>query len=585
MFSAPRRSIPGLGRRRAVRPSLEGLEDRLLLYATTGGMWTYASRITYSFAPDGTNIGGIPNTLNATLASQGITTAVWHQQIQRAAATWAAATGLNIVEVSDDGTSFGAPGNQQGDPRFGDIRIGGIGLPPGVLAGTFSIPPFNGGTIAGDITFNTNQTWRINNDVDLLTVAIHEFGHALGMDHSDIWYADMFGGYNSRKPTLTADDIAGIKSIYGTRQPDAFDAAASNQTIGTATNITSYLNSLGQISLPNLDITTNNDVDWYYVVAPADTTGTMTVTMQSSGLSSLGPSLTLLNSTMTNWAIVSSTGYGDTITASLSGISAGQGFYIKAAPATVGPQGVGAYGLQVNFGSTPMDPIAPPVTVVPQQPNQRGGLSNLMVGSAAQTGPQAAIVSPIQAAVSLGGQTSTATGQIQAAWETNGTAHASGTIRITGLDQRGIAGELRLMTPSPEQRLDVLPGLLNLQLGGRSLNPEIRRVAGVVEVEGLGPHSVSGTMDSIGRLSLNLSPIEQITLGNLSGWGEVTRVDDLLVKAPVDAAPSSAGSSLSSLFQGVNRITDPPTLQAFEVALANWKIDLASVLQRARKPR
>jgi hypothetical protein len=167
-----------------------------------------------------------------------------------------------------------------------------------------------------------------------------------------------------------------------------------------------------------------------------------------------------------------------------------------------------------------------------------------------------------------------ATGQIQTAWETNGTAHASGTVRIAGLGQRGIAGELRLMAP----------GTLNAQIGGLSVKLGVKRVAGVMEVEGLGPRSVSGTMDANGRLSVDLGHIEQLSIGNLSAWGEITRMDDLLA-ASQDNAPSAAGSRISDLFQGVNRITDAPTLQALEVALADWKTDLASVFGRNRKPR
>ncbi|MEO6811712.1 MAG: matrixin family metalloprotease, partial [Isosphaeraceae bacterium] len=548
-----------------------------------------ASRITYSFAPDGTNIGGVPSTLNAAMASQGITTAVWQQQFQRAAATWAAVTGFNIVEVSDDGTAYNAPGNQQSDPRFGDIRIGGIGMAPGGLAATFSTPPFNGGTIAGDMVFNTNQSWKINsNDMynaDLLTVAVHEFGHALGMDHSAVTTADMYAYYTGMKQKLTADDTAGIKSIYGTRQPDAFDASGSNGSTGTASNITSYLNGLGQISLPNLDITTASDYDWYYVVAPPDTTGTMTVTIQSSGLSSLGPSLTLLNSSMTSWAVASSTNYGDTVTASFSGVKAGQGFYIKAMSTTVGPQGVGAYGLQVNFGSSPMDPIAPPVTIVPEQPNQRGGgTSNLVMGTGTKSSPQASIVSPLQATISLGGQTSPATGQVQTSWGTDGTARATGSVTIKGLGERALSGDLRLTTSAPGSLPGADSGGLNLQIGGRTVNPGARRVAGVVEIEGLGPRSASGSIDANGRLSLNLGVIEQLSLGNLSAWGEITSVDDLFASSPVNTASAIRPAGLD-LFQGIGRITDAPTLKALEVALADWQTDLTPVWQRDRNPR
>ena len=42
-------------------PRVEDLEDRVLLYSAYGDQWTYDSRITYSFMPDGTSIGGVPS--------------------------------------------------------------------------------------------------------------------------------------------------------------------------------------------------------------------------------------------------------------------------------------------------------------------------------------------------------------------------------------------------------------------------------------------------------------------------------------------------------------------------------------------
>jgi hypothetical protein len=61
---------------RAVRPDLEGLEDRLLLYSDYGDQWTYSSRITYSFIPDGTSVGGVPSALFQTLNAK-YATASW----------------------------------------------------------------------------------------------------------------------------------------------------------------------------------------------------------------------------------------------------------------------------------------------------------------------------------------------------------------------------------------------------------------------------------------------------------------------------------------------------------------------------
>lgn len=58
------------------------------------------------------------------------------------------------------------------------------------------------------------------NAMDLRGLATHEFGHALGLDHSDIRAATMFASALNRGQhlrTLHADDIAGGESLYETR--------------------------------------------------------------------------------------------------------------------------------------------------------------------------------------------------------------------------------------------------------------------------------------------------------------------------------------------------------------------------------
>ncbi len=203
-------------RRRAVRPRVEGLEARLLLYSDLGDQWTYDSRITYSFMPDGTSVGGVPSVLFQTLNAK-YATSTWENQIEDAASLWETVTNANLALVSDGGEPVGTNGDQQDDPRFGDIRIGMVPLPAGVLAETFLPPPANGGTDAGDILFNSTVNWQINSSYDLMTVAAHEFGHALGLGESSVSTAVMYGTYNGIKQALTSDDIAGIDSIYGTR--------------------------------------------------------------------------------------------------------------------------------------------------------------------------------------------------------------------------------------------------------------------------------------------------------------------------------------------------------------------------------
>jgi hypothetical protein len=360
---------------RAVRPDLEGLEDRLLLYSDLGDQWTYSSRITYSFMPDGTNVGGVPSALFQTLNAK-FATATWENQIEQGASLWENATNANLALVSDGGEPEGTPGDQQDDPRFGDIRIGMVPLPSGILAETFLPPPANGGTDAGDIFLNSTVNWQIGSSYDLETVVAHEFGHAMGLGESSVSTAVMYGYYNGIKQALTSDDIAGIQSIYGTRQFDQFNNNGSrNNTYTTATNVNAYISSTGQIAIPSLDITTGGDSEWFYVNVPSSTTGKMNVTVQSSNLSSLSPKFQMYNSSLSSLGSQSAVGsLGATISWSTS-VQAGQGYYIKVTAAG-GPGPIGGYGLEVNFGNQPQSPIPPPNTLVGQQPNESGGTSS-----------------------------------------------------------------------------------------------------------------------------------------------------------------------------------------------------------------
>src|ERR1700733_6313454 len=147
-------------------PNMDDLEDRILLYSAYGDQWAYDSRITYSFMPDGTNIGGVSSALFSTL-NANYPTATWQQQIEDAASLWEGATNANLALVSDGGEAVGSLGDQQDDPRFGDIRIGAIPLGSGILAETFLPPPANGGTDAGDIILNSSINWQINSNYDL----------------------------------------------------------------------------------------------------------------------------------------------------------------------------------------------------------------------------------------------------------------------------------------------------------------------------------------------------------------------------------------------------------------------------------
>jgi hypothetical protein len=355
---------------RVSRPVLEGLEDRLLLYSTTGGMWTNTT-ITYSFVPDGTLIAyssptNITSNLNQAMNADGITTQQWELQFQKAAAVWEAVANINLVQIQDDGQPIDSSSYLQGDPTEGDIRIAGYPMGLGTLANTYLPPPLNTTSIAGDIFFNTAQPWAIGSTFDIETVALHEIGHALGMGHSAIENAVMYADYNGIKNSLNSDDIAGIQSIYGVRQPDQFNSnGQSNSWYTTPANITGLLNSADQITLPNLTLNAYNAQEWFTVTVPQNSNGTLTATMQTSGLSSMTPEVVIYNSSLHYVAYQYSGQLGATVTATYSGVQPGQTYYIRALGATYSSFNVGAFALEINLGSQSMTPVPTPDPPIP----------------------------------------------------------------------------------------------------------------------------------------------------------------------------------------------------------------------------
>lgn len=347
------------------RPSVEVLESRVVPYATSGNAWPHPNLVTISFEPDGTNLGGVSSNLFATFNAKWATS-IWENQILRAAQVWAQQTNLNFSVITDNGAGIGTGSYQQGDSSFGDIRIGGFNFGTSTLASAYLPPPVNNYSIAGDIQFNTGQTFNIGTTYDLFTVASHEIGHALGLLHSSVSTAVMYSFYNTRKTALASDDISGIKAVYsGARTQDAYDAAAANGTFSTATNLQSQISTSKLTALvSNLDLTTTSDLDYYTFTAPSGTNSSFTVTVQSKGLSLLGPSVTVYAADQTT-VLGTSSGTdrtGNTLTLTIGSVSASQKFYVKVASADTSAFGTGAYALVLNFSTGAAPTVTPPNT-------------------------------------------------------------------------------------------------------------------------------------------------------------------------------------------------------------------------------
>jgi hypothetical protein len=368
------RHAPHAPRKVKARLNLETLESRVVPYNVSGNAWPHPELITISFVPDGTYVlSNEQSNLFATFNARW-PTATWEGQILKAAQQWAAATNINFAVIPDNGAPGGSGLYQQGDPGMGDIRIGGYNFGTGDLAGADMPPPVNNFSIAGDISFNTAQPFNIGTTYDLYSVAMHEFGHALGLLHSTAYGAVMNAAYQKRTG-LGTDDVAGVRAIYssgGARSTDAY--LGLNSTILTATPVSIDPNTLtGQLN--NLNLASAGQSEYFSFSIPQGTNGTLTATVQSAGLSMLAPTLTLYNGLSGQVGFTSGAGQdGTTISVKLTGVSAGQVYYAKVTGADTSAFSTGAYSLTLNTGPGPSPTVPLPNTQTPNgNPLHAGG--------------------------------------------------------------------------------------------------------------------------------------------------------------------------------------------------------------------
>jgi methionine-rich copper-binding protein CopC len=421
-----RRQAGSRRRRHRTSPALEQLQSRLVLYSASGNAWPNPQLITISFMPDGTNVGGgETSNLFSSFNNNPSLAGKWQDIILEAAQTWAQETNINFAVVPDDGSPEGSGPDEQGDPAFGDIRIGGYHFGSSTLALTYQPPPTNNFSVAGDMTFNTGQAFNAGSTYDLFTVAMHEFGHALGLNESSDSSAVEYGTYTGIKTGLAADDIAGIRSIYsagGPRTPDVYNTdGASNGTLDTAASIDASINSSTMtVLVPNIDISTAGQSEYFAFTAPAGAGSTLELDVQSSGLSLLAPEVTVYGSDGRT-ALTSSDGegqYGTVLTVSVSGVAAGEQFYVKVQGADATQMGTGSYALGLSFnGTTPPLETSPCVAVPNGNPEHAGGgNAPIPFGLGPYTGA-AAVISSITAADGSGA---------------NGTVVDSSTVSVIG---------------------------------------------------------------------------------------------------------------------------------------------------------
>ncbi len=163
------------------------------LFGTTGGV------ISYSFAVS--NIVGQRQEFDSFITEES-----FRKEIDDSLAAWEQVADVRFVS---------APDSADVGIRFGWSDIDG----PGGVLGQTALPS-EGPLTRVSVVFDINENWFVGGDsppsqIDFSSTALHEIGHAIGIDHSLDPSALMAASYSTTNFELQPDDINAATIIYG----------------------------------------------------------------------------------------------------------------------------------------------------------------------------------------------------------------------------------------------------------------------------------------------------------------------------------------------------------------------------------
>jgi hypothetical protein len=357
---------------------LEELEDRTVP-ATFGNAWIDPLHLTTSFAPDGTAVGSQSSQLFS-LLGQSMTTAQWQTDLLKAIQAWVTPANMNVGLVADSGAAFGSAPLIQGNAGIGEIRFGAVALSTNEAAEAFPYQSLMG-SWSGTILLNTNMHFGdgTNGTLDLYTVALHEVGHALSLDHNPDINSVMYESYQGVRTGLGASDVTSIQNLYGARPQDSTPNNSPSQA--TVLNLGSG-GSAKAVSV-QADISSASDVDFYRFTAPVS--GLTTIDLKTAGMSLLTGQLTVYDASMNVIGSIANTDPRNASPETLQlNLIAGHQYTIEvqAAGSTFN---VGAYQLEITPPGTVQQP---PTTTAPQSANLLGSVVGGLLGNPYATATQ-----------------------------------------------------------------------------------------------------------------------------------------------------------------------------------------------------
>jgi len=180
---------------------------RLLGYATSGQGWA-TNQVVYYVNPQ----------------SVWVSPSLAASALQSAADAWTQQTSANVQLV------YGGPTSGSTMQMNGRNEVFFRNDTSGALAETYRWRDGSGNLVDADIVFHENYPYYafsgcVDSGVYVEDVAIHEFGHALGLGHSATVGATMYPSLpawcDTSQESLDPDDIAGIEALYPSAQVPA----------------------------------------------------------------------------------------------------------------------------------------------------------------------------------------------------------------------------------------------------------------------------------------------------------------------------------------------------------------------------